>query len=112
MVAGEQHPDFGMLRLLFQLVHLAGQLRSYIFALGGKFRQRLQVVDLPGEPGIQLDIIFQAASCLQNRLRLLLIIPEFRLGYLFLQLENFGSFSLRIKDTLGSAKPFPRLRAL
>jgi hypothetical protein len=35
---------------------------------------------------------------LQDGLRLLLLIPEFRLRYLFLELPDFRAFAVRIKD--------------
>jgi hypothetical protein len=57
-----------------------------------------------------LDVLIKPASRLQGLLRLLLIIPEFGLGYFFFELVNFDTLAVGIKDTLESAVSFPRSR--
>jgi hypothetical protein len=72
----------------------------------------MQVGDILDKLDIQLDIIFQPAAPLQNRLSFFLIIPEIRLGYFSVELENFRALVVRIKDTLAPAVFFPRWRSL
>jgi hypothetical protein len=40
-----------------------------------------------------------AASLFENFLRPLLIVPEIRFGYLFLQFGEFRAFRFRVKET-------------
>jgi hypothetical protein len=72
----------------------------------------MQVLYVFGKLTIQLDIIFQPAAPLQDRLGFFLIVPEIRLGYFSLELENFRALVVRIKDTLAPAVFFPRWRSL
>jgi hypothetical protein len=72
----------------------------------------MQVFNVLGKLTIQLNIMFQPASSLQNRLSFFLITPEIRLGYFPLEFENFRALVVRIKDTLAPAVFFPRWRSL
>jgi hypothetical protein len=47
-----------------------------------------------------LAVPLQAASFLENGLRLFLVVPEFRLSYFLFKLENFRAFPFGIKDNL------------
>ena len=111
VLAGEKHADFGVLSLLLELLDLAREFGQHILAFIRQFGKRLQVADIPRQLGIQLDIPLQPAARLQDRLRFFLIVPEFRLGCFFFQLENLCALVFRIKDTLESAVSFPRSRS-
>lgn len=100
MLSGKKHAYFCVLSFMFELFDLAHELRFYIFPLGGKFGKRPQIIRIPCQFGIQLNVLIKAASRLKNLLRLFLVIPEFRPGYFFFQLENLCTFAFRIKDTL------------
>jgi hypothetical protein len=99
-----------VLCFVFELLNFAREICSYSFSFSDKLGQSFQIVHLPGQFRIQLDILIEAASCLKCFLRLFLVIPEFRLGYFFLELENLCAFAFRIKDNLESAVSFPRSR--
>jgi hypothetical protein len=101
-----------VLSFLLELLNFVRKLGHDILPLFRKFRQRFQIVRIPSQFRIQLNILLQAAPFLQNSLRFFLIIPELRLSYLFFKLENLCALPLRIKDTLESAVSFPRSRSL
>jgi hypothetical protein len=110
--AGKEHANFCVLGFLLDLFDFANKVRHYVFPLVRQFDKRFQVFDVSCQFGIQLDVLFQAASRLEDCLRLFLIIPEFGLRYFFFELENLRVFVFRIKDTLELAVSFPRLRPL
>jgi hypothetical protein len=111
MLSGKQHADFGMPGFLLQFLNLAREIRQDIFSFSRQFGKCFQVLDILYEPRIQLDILVQTAPLLQDGLRLLLIIPEFRFGYFFFEFKNLRTLVVCIKDTLELAVFFPRLRS-
>jgi hypothetical protein len=112
MFTGKQHPYFRVLRFLLQLLDLPGQLRKDVFPFLSQFDERFQVFDIFRQLPIEFNILFQTASPLQDQLRFLLIVPEFRFGYFLLERQNFRMLVFSIKDTLAPAVFFPRWRSL
>jgi hypothetical protein len=112
VLSGKQRSDFGVLRFPLQYFHFAGKIRQDIFTFGRKLGKRFQILDILCQLRIRLDILFQPAPLLQDCLRFLLIVPEIRSGYVFFELENLGTFMIRIKDNLESDVFFLRLRSL
>jgi hypothetical protein len=101
-----------MLRFLLEFLDFFFEIRKNILAFGCQFNKRLYIIDVLDEPAIQLNILFEPASPLQNRLCCLLIVPEFRLRYFSFEFENFRTLVIRIKDTLAPAVFFLRWRSL
>jgi hypothetical protein len=112
VLSGEQGPYLYVTRFLLELLNLRFEIGEDIFSLKGQFQQCPEVGQFPGQPGIEFDILLQPAPHLKHGLRLLLTIPEFGQGYLFLELENLRAFAFRIKDNLESDAPSNRSRSL
>jgi hypothetical protein len=100
VLPGKKHADFGVLSLLLELLDFARKVVKHVFAFMRKLRQRLEIFHILCQLGIQLNVLVQAAARLQDRLGLLLIAPELRLGCFFFELENLRAFACGIKDTL------------
>jgi hypothetical protein len=95
---------------LLEFLNLRFELSQNIFPFVSQLGQGVEITQIPGQPGIQLDILFQPTAHLQGGLRFLLSIPEFGLSYLLFKLENSCTLMFYIKDNLESDAPWRRLQ--
>jgi len=77
-----------VLSILLQLFYFPHEFLQDVFPFFRQLDQCFEIINILLEPGICLNILFQPASLLQDRLRFLLIVPKLRLGYSVFELEN------------------------
>jgi hypothetical protein len=98
VLAAEDASGFGGLDLRVEAIQAGGNLSGDILARLGPFDKHAEIVLLPGEGIDQIDFVLQPLSALEGALGLRLIIPEFRLGDAFLELDDFFPRPSCLKD--------------
>ena len=90
MLAGKEHSNLNVLRLLLESVDGSLYVGQNILTLGSQFQERLQIRFFACKPFFQLDILFQPPPNLKNLLSLLLARPKLWLRNLLLQIQDLG----------------------
>jgi hypothetical protein len=107
-------PELGLGQLLFESGQRRGDVRRHVLPLAGELQKDLEILLLPPDPFVVLNVAAEPLLGLLEGLGAFLVLPDLRGSELGVQGIEFGSLAVEVKENLGVPRTWrkrPRRRA-